>query len=138
MLQAMKTGSPFNIIDTERGEKADLFPITMDERYRPALVNRLRQMVELPGTEPFAVWAARPEDVIIGKLLAWSEIRSPRHESDIYELMVGHYLGNMNYLEHSFDEKYIDTLARSLGREVTAFWQAVKQAARKEAERNQQ
>ena len=44
----------------------------------------------------------------------------------------------MNYLKHSFDEKYIDTLARSLGSEVTAFWQAVKKAARKEAERNQQ
>ncbi len=52
--------------------------------------------------------------------------------------MVAQYLGNINYLEHSFDEKCIDTLARSLGSEVAAFWKAVKQAARKEAERNQQ
>ena len=89
MRQAMETGGLFNIIDTERGEKADLFPITMGERYHPALENRLRQMVELPGMEPFAVWAARPEDIIVGKLMAWAESQSRRHESDVYELMVG-------------------------------------------------
>jgi hypothetical protein len=110
----------------------------MDERYRPALDNRLRQLVELPGMEPFAVWVARPEDVIVGKLMAWAELHSRRYESDIYELMVGHYLGNMSSLEHSFDEKYINTQARSLGLEVAAFWQAVKEAAHQEADRNQQ
>ena len=138
MLQAMRTGSPFNIIDSERGEKADLFPITMNERYRPALDNRLRQIVELPGMEPFAVWVARPEDVIVGKLMAWAELHSRRFESDIDELMVGQYLGSMSSFEHSFDEKYIDNQARSLGRELAAFWQAVKEAARQEADRYQQ
>jgi hypothetical protein len=138
MHQAMKTGGLFNIIDTKRGEKADLFSITMDERYHPALENRLRQMVELPGMDPFAVWAARPEDVIVGKLMAWAELQTRRHESDIYELMVRQYLGGMSPTEHSFDEKYVDDQARSLGQEVSAFWQAVKEAAQQEAERNQQ
>jgi hypothetical protein len=42
----------------------------MDERYQPALTNRVRQIVALSGMESFAVWATRPEDVIIGKLMA--------------------------------------------------------------------
>lgn len=110
----------------------------MNERYRPALDDRLRQNVELPGMEPFAMWVARPEDVIVGKLMAWAELHSRRFESDIYELMVGQYLGSMSSLEHSFDEKYINNQARSLGRELAAFWQAVKEAARQEADRYQQ
>lgn len=137
MRQAMKTGGQFNIIDAERGEKADLFPITMDDRYLAALENRLRHIVELPGMEPFAVWVARPEDVIVGKLMAWAELGSRRHESDIYELMVRQYLGSMSLIERSFDERYIDSQARSLSQEVTVFWQAVKEAARQEAERIQ-
>jgi hypothetical protein len=88
--------------------------------------------------EPFAVWAARLEDVIVGKLMAWAELPSQRHESDIYELMVGQYMGGMRSLERSFDERYIDTQARLLGREVAAFWQDVKESARQEADRNQQ
>jgi hypothetical protein len=52
--------------------------------------------------------------------------------------MVGQYLGGMRSLERSFDERYIDTQAISLGREVVAFWQALKEAAHQEAERNQQ
>jgi len=90
---AMQIGSSFNIIDSSRGEKADLFPLTMDLRYKPAFDNRVRRMVDLPGMEPFAVWAARLEDVIIGKLMAWDEGRSERHTSDIFEMMLFHYLG---------------------------------------------
>lgn len=62
MQNAMEIGSSFNIIDTERGEKADLFPLSMDSRHLLAFENRIRQDVELPGLEPFSVWAARPED----------------------------------------------------------------------------
>jgi len=135
MRNAMRIGSSFNIIDTERGEKADLFPVTMDARYRPAFENRVRQVVQLPGIETFSVWAARPEDVIFGKLMAWAEIHTTRHESDIYEMMVFHYLDEQSNLEPPFDEKYIDEVARGLGDEVMTLWQAVKGAARQEAER---
>lgn len=133
MWNAIQIGSSFNIIDTERGEKADLFPVTMDIRYRPAFENRLRQVVQLPGSEPFSVWAARPEDVIYGKLLAWAELHTKRHESDIYEMMVFHYLGVGPGLEPPFDEQYIDLRAQQLGEEVVALWQAIKAAALQEA-----
>lgn len=79
MKSAIELGSSFNIIDTTRGEKADLFPLSMDPRYRPALENRVKRVVDLPDVEPFAVWVARPEDVIVGKLMAWNEGRSERH-----------------------------------------------------------
>lgn len=81
MQNAMEKGSSFNIIDTERGEKADLFPLSMDSRYQLAFENRIRQDVELPGIEPLSVWAARPEDVVVGKLMAWDEGRSQRQYS---------------------------------------------------------
>lgn len=138
MRLAMTQGSPFNIIDTERGEKADLFPITMDERYLLVFENRIRQLVELPRLDPFAVWVARPEDVIVGKLMAWAELSSSRHESDIYELMVTQYLGATPPLEPPFDESYIDAHARSLGNHVFHFWQSLKEAARQESERSRQ
>lgn len=133
---AMTQGSSFNIIDTERGEKADLFPVTMETRYLPAFENRIRQTVELPNMDPFAVWVARPEDVIVGKLMAWAELRSNRHESDIYELMVTQYLGATPPLEPPFDESYIDAQAKSLGNDVFHFWQSLKEAARQESERS--
>jgi hypothetical protein len=137
MRRAMQISSSFNIIDVARGEKADLFPVTMDVRYLPAFKKRVRQLVQLPGVEPIAVWAARPEDVIFGKLMAWAELHTNRHESDIYEMMVFHYLGAQSNLEPPFDEGYIDDCARQLGEEVTALWQAIKTAARQEAGRTQ-
>ncbi len=133
MRRAMDMGSSFNIIDTDRGEKADLFPITLDKRYRPAFEHRLRQRVELPGHIPFEVWVARPEDVILGKLMAWSELQSRRHESDIYEMMVMHYLGSAE--GRSFDEAYVDSQAARLGQTTTTLWQTLKAAARAEADR---
>ena len=84
---ATKIGSSFNIIDTARGEKADLFPLSMDSRYRPAFENRVRRAVDLRDIEPFSVWTAWPQDVIIGKLMARNEGCSERHLSDIFEII---------------------------------------------------
>jgi hypothetical protein len=131
MRNAIRIRSIFNIIDTERGEKADLFPITMDERYRPALDNRVRQVAEIVGQEPLEVWAARPEDVIFGKLLAWAELQTERHASDIYEMMIAHYLGNQAV---ELNEAYIDQRAQQLGELVNRFWQETKLSAYKQAQ----
>jgi hypothetical protein len=135
MSNAMRIGSSFNIIDVDQGQKADLFPITMDPRYRPAFENRVRQMIELPEIGPLPVWAARPEDVIIGKLMALSELSSDRHEFDIYELMVSHYLGKLSGMTPPFDEQYIDVQAIRIGTEVATFWQQLKASAKQEAEK---
>jgi hypothetical protein len=131
MQQSVMLGIMFNIIDTDRGEKADLIPLTMVSRYRPAFQNRVRQTVEVPGGEPFDVWCARPEDVIVGKLMAWAEGRSRKHETDIYEILMYHYLGFTADLGLTFDEGYVDRRAAQLGGDVLAFWQALKAAARK-------
>ncbi len=134
---SIRMGIMFNIIDATRGEKADLIPLTMESRYRQAFQHRVRQTVDVPGVEPFEVWCARPEDVIIGKLMAWAEGRSRKHESDIYELMVLHYLGAEPTLGAAFDETYVDTQAEALGADVAAFWKAVKKAAKQEAKRTE-
>jgi hypothetical protein len=69
-------GIMFNIIDTDRGEKADLTPLSGTLDYRSAFARRVRQLVEIPGAEPFEIWCARPENVIHGKLLAWKDGRA--------------------------------------------------------------
>ncbi len=125
----------FNIIDSSRGEKADLLPLSAVAHratpfgYRQAFQRRVWQTVEVPGVEPFEVWCARPEDVIVGKLMAWSEGRSRKHETDNFEMLVFHYLA----AESNLDERYVDAGAASLGAEVVGLWEAVKEAARREA-----
>lgn len=131
MRDSIHMGIMFNIIDTSRGEKADLIPLTMVSRYRRAFQRRVRRLVEVPGRPPFEVWCARPEDVIIGKLMAWAEGRSRKHETDIYEMMVFIYLGADPTISAEFDEAYIDSQARTLGEDVVVLWQAVKEAARR-------
>ena len=63
---SIEMGIMFNIIDTERGEKADLVPLSGTLDYRHAFERRIRQLVEISGAEPFEIWCARPEDVIHG------------------------------------------------------------------------
>lgn len=135
MRDSIRQGIMFNIIDTSRGEKADLVPLTMASRYRQAFQRRVRQRVELPGSEPLEVWCARPEDVIVGKLMACAEGQSRRHETDSYEMMVFHYLGTDPGQSAAFDETDVDAQARALGADVVALWEAVKEAARREANR---
>jgi hypothetical protein len=137
MRNSIRQGIMFNIIDTSRGEKADLVPLTMASHYPHAFQRRVRQRVEVPGSESFDVWCARPEDVIVGKLMAWTEGRSRRHETDIYEMMVFQYLGTDPEQSAAFDETDVDAQARTLGTDVVALWEAVKEAARREANQQQ-
>jgi hypothetical protein len=129
-------GIMFNIIDTNRGEKADLVPLSGTLDYRPAFERRVRQLVEIPGAAPFEVWCARPEDVIFGKLLAWKEGRSRKHETDIFEIMLHHYIESKNgNMELNEDE--VDQLAERLGKETNDFWKKIKSNAKKEADEDQ-
>ncbi len=136
MHDSIRMGIMFKIIDTSRGEKADLMPQTMDTRYRQAFQRRLRQMVELPGGESFEIWCARPEDVIVGKLIAWNEGRSRKHETDIYQMMVFYYLGADAAQSTPLNEAYVDAQARTLGDDVINLWEAIKDAARRAADRS--
>lgn len=135
MRDSIRMGMMFNIIDTSRGEKADLVPLTMASRYHQAFRRRVRQTIDLPDSEAFDAWCARPEDVIAGKLMAWEEGRSRKHETDIYDMLVFHYLGADPALSAVFDEAYVDAQAQALGADVVELWEIIKEAARQEADR---
>jgi len=132
MRDSIRMGIMFNIIDTERGEKADLLPLTMASSYRRACRRRVRQRVDVPSAESFEVWCARPEDVIVGKLMAWAEGRSRKHETDIHEMMVYQYLGVDAEQSVAFDESYVDAEALRLGADVAELWETIKASAREE------
>jgi hypothetical protein len=139
MRNSIRLGIMFNIIDTERGEKADLVPLSGSPYARDAFERRVRQLIEIPGQAGFEVWIAQSEDVILGKLMAWQEGRSRKHETDIYEMMVFHYLGEDPVHSAEFDEGYIDMHAAHVGLEALQLWQQIKSGARKQADelRNQ-
>lgn len=137
MRDSLRRGILFNIIDTSRGEKADLVPLTMDPRYQRTFDRRVRQVVDIPGGEPFEVWCARPDDLIVGKLMAWAEGRSRKHESDVFDMMVFQYLGLDSARSLPIDEGYVDAQAKALGADVVELWEAIKRAARRQAGRAQ-
>ena len=133
---SIRMGISFNIIDGKRGEKADLSPLTRDSRYRYAFGRRIRQRIEWQGLTPFDAWCARPDDVIYGKLLAWDEGRSRKHETDIYDMLVFQYLEADPALAATFDEAYLDAQALTLGVDVVQLWESIKAAAREDAARD--
>jgi hypothetical protein len=130
---SLRQGIMFNIIDGSRGEKADLMPVARRPEYRHVLANRVRQPVVVPEAPPFDAWCARPEDVIIGKLKAWAESGHRRHETDIYEILVFHYLS----ADPStwIDMEAVDLAASQLGSSAVDLWNQARQAARLEADR---
>jgi hypothetical protein len=88
MRDSLRYGTLFKIIDTSLGDKADFVSLRDEPQQRSAFRRRVRQPLELPGGELVAIWCARREDVIIGKLAAWSEGRSRKHESDILQMLI--------------------------------------------------
>ncbi|MCB0168786.1 MAG: nucleotidyl transferase AbiEii/AbiGii toxin family protein [Anaerolineae bacterium] len=135
MRDSIQKGIMFNIIDSSRGEKADLVPLSMDTRYRQAFQHRIRQSIDLPDSEPFVVWCARPEDVIIGKLMAWSEGQSRRHETDIYEMLIYIYLNFDPPLSTTFNENYVTSQATEISQQVTELWQSIQSSARQASQK---
>ena len=125
---SINMGIMFNIIDTERGEKADLVPLNETLEYRPAFERRIRQTVEMFGEDPFEVWCAKPDDIIYGKLMAWTEGRSRKHETDIYDMLIHHYLRNENILNIS----NIDGYAAKLGEDTRQLWEDIKSDVKKQ------
>lgn len=87
MREGMELRIMFNLIDTERGTKADLVPLSREPEYLEAFGWRVqRTFIDEQGRE-FQAWCARPEDIIIGKLIAWHEGRSAKHPNDILSML---------------------------------------------------
>lgn len=135
MRNATADGTLFNIIDSERGEKVDLIPITLDARYQEAFTRRIRLAFEDLDGELIDAWYARPDDVIFGKLLAWHEGHSLKHQHDISAMLNFLYRGLDQTLLPYFDEKYVDRRAKTISQETWKFWQELKREAKRKSKK---
>lgn len=135
MRSATADGTLFNIIDSERGEKVDLIPITLDARYKEAFKRRIRLAFEDLNGELVDAWYARPDDVIVGKLLAWKDGRSVKHQHDILAMLVFMYRKLDATILPYFDEKYIDRRTQTIGNETLEFWRRLKREAKRRAKK---
>lgn len=133
MRNATADGTLFNIIDAERGEKVDLIPITLDARYQEAFARRIRLAFEDLNGELVEAWYARPDDVIVGKLLAWNEGQSIKHQHDILAMLLFLYRKRDPSILPYFDEKYIDRRAKTISQEAWDFWRQLKRRAKRQA-----
>lgn len=120
---SIRWGMLFNIIDTSAGRKVDLIPLSMKPGYNFALANRVRREIPMTDITSFQAWFAKPEDVIVGKLMAWRESGSLKHESDIRDILISVNLGEDREISSQFNFAYIDDWAKQLGENVEQLWQ---------------
>ena len=87
MRESIQLGIMFNLIDGNRGTKADLVPLSREPEYRESFARRVLRNFEGPNQTTFEAWCAQAEDIIIGKLMAWDEGRSLKHANDISAML---------------------------------------------------
>lgn len=126
MRSSTQMGIMFNVIDTTLGTKADLVPLTREPAYRRAFARRIRRTFTDETGAEFEAWCARPEDIIIGKLMAWQEGRSDKHPGDIREMLVFALSG---LSDEPLDIAYINLWAARLGADVAQVWNRLRQQA---------
>ena len=126
MYDSTRLGIMFNIIDTEQGAKADLVPLSREPQYRRAFDRRIRRTFQDETGAQLEAWCARPEDIIIGKLKAWSEGHSAKHPADIRELLVFALSG---LGDEPIDLDYVTSQAVTLGTSVTDLWSQLREQA---------
>lgn len=119
MRDSIRLGIMFNIIDGSQGVKADLVPLSREPEYRQAFRQRVRCAVVDPQGQEFEVWCARPEDIIVGKLMAWQEGRSAKHPADI-AVVLAFSLGGFS--SSPFDGDYVTARAAQIGADALALW----------------
>ena len=122
-------GIMFNIIDGSQGVKADLVPLSREPEYQTAFKRRIRRRVHDGDGKPLDIWCARPEDIIVGKLMAWQEGRSAKHPSDIYAVL-NFVLSGLADME--FDAEYVSRRAMSIGTDALRLWLAILDRVQKE------
>lgn len=119
MRDSIRLGIMFNIIDGSLGVKADLVPLSREPAYRQAFQQRVRCTVVDAQGEEFEIWCARPEDIILGKLMAWQQGRSAKHPADI-AVVLSFVLGGFS--ADPFDVDYVTAQATQIGTEALALW----------------
>lgn len=128
MRDSIRLGITFNIIDGSQGVKADLVPLSREPAYREAFRQRVRCVVVDSRGQEFEVWCARPEDIIVGKLMAWQEGRSAKHPADI-AVVLGFSLGGFSSIP--FDADYVTTRAVQIGADALALWHGLLERTRR-------
>lgn len=108
---ARSPGSQFNVLHPESGDKID-FMIARKDSWGREQVSRRQRILLLPGKEAYA---ARPEDVIIAKMLYYQEGGSEKHMRDI--------TGMLKVSGTIIDRDYIARWAANLN--LTDVWQAI-------------
>jgi hypothetical protein len=108
---AVRSRGQFNIIHSRSGNKVDLVILSPGAWGQSEISRRVRAQI-LPGLEGYR---ARPEDVIIGKMLYYQEGGSEKHLRDI--------TGILKVTADDVDREYISRWAAVLG--LTEIWQAV-------------
>jgi len=129
MRDSIRLGIMFNIIDGAQGVKADLVPLSREPAYREAFRQRVRCVVVDSLGQEFEVWCARPEDIIIGKLMAWQEGRSAKHPSDI-AVVLSFVLSGFG--ASLFDVQYVTARAAQIGADALALWQELLARSRRQ------
>ncbi len=118
MREGMQLGIMFNLIDSEEGTKADLVPLSREPEYQEAFARRIQRSF-LDTDSALEAWCARPEDIIIGKLLAWREGQSSKHPNDIFALLQFDFAGLSDL---SIDLDYVQRRAKTHGQDVFSLW----------------
>lgn len=111
VLEALTTGTQFNVIHAESGNKID-FMIARTDAWGREQLDRRRRADFLPG---LAAWVASPEDVIIGKMIYYREGGSDKHLRDA--------AGIMKMSGDERDTDYIEEWAGCLG--LSDVWRAI-------------
>ena len=133
MRESTRQGIMFNLIDAEEGVKADLVPLTREPDYRAAFGRRVRQILGDETGVPFEAWCAQPADIIVGKLTAWRQGRSPKHPADIYSMLVFSFSGLGDY---QVEIPIVTTEAARLGSETLRLWQELVARAEQEVSKS--
>lgn len=119
MRDSIRLGIMFNIIDGSQGVKADVVPLSREPEYRAAFEQRVRCTVVDALGNAIEIWCARPEDIVVGKLMAWQEGRSAKHPSDIY-VVLSFMLSGLG--ETDFDTEYVTRRAGQVGDDALDLW----------------
>jgi hypothetical protein len=111
----MASGGAFNIIHVPSASKVDIIVRRRTDFAEHEFSRRQR----LPFTEQFEASVATPEDVIISKLLFYTQGRSDKHLTDI--------AGVLRVSAGQIDEQYIESWVERLG--LQDAWHAAKRSA---------
>jgi hypothetical protein len=113
--EAIRGAQQFNIIHPTSGFKIDVY-VNPDTPYDRARLARRQRLPLVPGVD---AWFARPEDVILYKLLYHQQVESGVHLRDV--------VGIIRVSGPELDEAYIRHWADQLG--VRAVWDRVRKQA---------